>query len=130
MSENETIQLCIQILNGTVGCNMSLTLDVQSDIAKGKINAFYYDNYHACILPTEGTDFIGPTPSNLTFISGETVGATKCADFSIVDDSIPQAERNFNISITGTVGRLFVDPESTSVEFSVPAEPDDGKSLE
>ena len=47
----------------------------------------------------EGTDFIGPVPSVLTFTSGQSAGDIQCAEVTIVDDDLPEGERNFSISI-------------------------------
>ena len=51
------------------------------------------------MLFVAGVDLIGPTPSTLIFTAGQTMGDMQCADITIPDDSIPQPQRTFNISI-------------------------------
>ena len=66
----------------------------------------YINNYINFIF-AEGVDFVGPTPLVLVFTDGQTVGDTKCAELTILDDFVPQGERNFSISIgddAGTAG--------------------------
>ena len=53
-----------------------------------------------------GVDFIGPYPSVLIFTPGQTVGDIQCAEFSIPDDSYPQGERSFNVSIGDDAGTI------------------------
>ena len=47
----------------------------------------------------EGVDFIGPDPSVLTFTSGQSAGDVRCANLTIVDDSVLEGERNFKIRV-------------------------------
>lgn len=50
---------------------------------------------------------MGPTPSVLIFTDEQTVGDIQCAELTILDDFVPQGERNFSISIgddAGTAG--------------------------
>ena len=51
------------------------------------------------VLFVAGVDLIGPTPSTLIFTAGQTMGDMQCADITIPDDSIPQPQRTFNVSI-------------------------------
>ena len=51
------------------------------------------------MLFVAGVDLIGPTPSILIFNAGQTMGDMQCADITIPDDSIPQPQRTFNVSI-------------------------------
>ena len=51
------------------------------------------------MLFVAGVDLIGPTPSILIFTAGQTMGDMQCADITIPDDSIPQPQRTFNVSI-------------------------------
>ena len=51
------------------------------------------------MLFVAGVDLIGPTPSILIFVAGQTMGDMQCADITIPDDSIPQPQRTFNVSI-------------------------------
>ena len=53
-----------------------------------------------------GVDFIGPTPSTLIFMAGQSMGDIQCADVTIPDDSIPQPQRTFNVSIGDNVGTV------------------------
>ena len=51
------------------------------------------------MLFVAGVDLIGPMPSILIFTAGQTMGDMQCADITIPDDSIPQPQRTFNVSI-------------------------------
>ena len=51
------------------------------------------------MLFVAGVDLIGPIPSILIFTTGQTMGDMQCADITIPDDSIPQPQRTFNVSI-------------------------------
>ena len=51
-------------------------------------------------------DFDGPSPSALLFTEGQTVGDIQCAQITILDDFIPEGERNFSISIGPDAGTV------------------------
>ena len=55
------------------------------------------------------TDIVGPTPSFLTFASGQSSGDRLCADMMIVDDPLPQNERDFFISIVNDIDPVLVE---------------------
>ena len=89
------------------------------------------------MFPTlvEGVDFIGPEPPELTFTAGQSAGDIRCASVTILDDSIPQGERNFSISIGdgggdgggGGGGGVRVDPDLPSIEIDIAVDLDDGE---
>ena len=53
-----------------------------------------------------GVDFDGPSPSALLFTEGQTVGDIQCAQITILDDFIPEGERNFSISVGPDAGTV------------------------
>lgn len=92
------------------------------------------------ILHAEGVDFIGPEPNALNFTSG---GNIQCAHVTIVDDPLPQGQRNFTIFINGSeLGGGDIDgggmggdgvhvgsdeyPSSVTIDIAIDL--DDGKS--
>ena len=54
---------------------------------------------HFFYYAIEGIDFIGPDPSILTFTSGQSAGDIRCANLTIVDDSVLEGQRNFKIRV-------------------------------
>ena len=42
VSENETIEVCVEITNGTVGCNVSVVLEVEDGSAQCKKKVFFF----------------------------------------------------------------------------------------
>lgn len=54
------------------------------------------------LLPlTAGSDFMALSES-LTFLSGETIGALRCVNVSIVDDEAIEDDEMFSITISST----------------------------
>ena len=51
-------------------------------------------------LITERVNFVILHPSTLIFFSGQSIGDVQCTSVTILDDSIPQGERNVSISIS------------------------------
>ena len=51
---------------------------------------------------TVGLDYMSPTLSALTFISGQTVGAQRCTVISALDDSLIETEEVLNVSMTAS----------------------------
>ena len=45
-------------------------------------------------------DYLGPSPSTLTFISGQTVGAQRCTVISAVDDTLIEDDESLNITLS------------------------------
>ena len=81
---------------------------------------------------TEGIDFIGPNPSSLTFTVGQTVENTQRAEIKVLDNFIPQGERNFSLTTESTVGNdgsggVHVNPDATLVEINIELDTDDCK---
>ena len=98
-------------------------------------------------------DFDGPSPSALLFTEGQTVGDIQCAQITILDNFIPEGERNFSISIgpdSGTVsdggnggygsdgdgeggggggGGVRVNPNVPSISINIDLDIDDRKSI-
>ena len=78
-------------------------------------------------------DFIGPEPPALTFTTGQSVGDIRCANVAIPDDSIPQGERSFRISIgdggdsDGGGEGVRVNPNLPSIDIVISLDLDDGK---
>ena len=83
----------------------------------------------------EGVDFIGPEPPALTFTAGQSVGDIQCANVAIPDDSIPQGERSFRISIGDggdsdggdSDGGVRVNPNLPSIDIVISLDLDDGE---
>ena len=99
------------------------------------------DMHSSCPF-TEGVDFIGPEPSVVTFTPGQSAGDIQCANITIPDDSIPQGERKFIISVSsgdgsdgsgggdgGGGGGVHVNPDFQSIEIDIAIDIDDGKSI-
>ena len=74
-------------------------------------------------------------PYTLTFTSGQLVGDVQCTSVTILDDSIPQGERNVSISIgrsgisnndsiQGYSG-VHVHPNRSSISFTIELDFDD-----
>lgn len=88
-------------------------------------------------LTTESVDFIVLDPSVLTYISGQSVGDTQCVNITILDDSVPQGERNISIRVDssgngtggedGGYGNVHVNPSLSSIEFIIELDVDDCK---
>lgn len=76
-------------------------------------------------LLTEGVDYIGPSPSILIFAAGQTVGDIQCAEITILDDSTPQGERSFNITVGNGGGTISDVGDAGSIRHGgVRANPD------
>ena len=83
----------------------------------------------------DGADFIVLDPYMLTFTSGQSIGDLQCTSVTILDDSNPQGERNVSISIgrseisnndgTQAYSRVHVDPDRSSVSFTIELDLDD-----
>ena len=87
---------------------------------------------HTICSYTEGSDFIGPNPPALTLMAGQSASTIQCATVTILDDSIPQGERNFSISIgsmggNGGGGGVRVSPDLPSTEINIAVDPNDGE---
>ncbi len=54
VSENETFSICAELTNGTVGCNVTVTLDVRSGSAVGETVCRHdYSKFSGLLLQTE-----------------------------------------------------------------------------
>ena len=90
----------------TLLCFESTCLAVGLHPAKNSLLNLLNHCSHFSLCCPVGVDFIGPTPSTLIFTAGQTMGDMQCADVTIPDDSIPQPERTFNVSIGEDVGTV------------------------
>ena len=89
------------------------------------------------VFITEGVDFIVVDPYTLNFTSGQLVGDVQCTSVTVLDDTIPQGERNVSISIgrsgisnndsiQGYSGPgVHVHPNHSSVSFTIELDLDD-----
>ena len=50
----------------------------------------------------DGLDYVGPHPMMLTFTSGQTVGAQRCAVIFAIDDPLIEDVEAFNISLAAS----------------------------
>ena len=82
----------------------------------------------------DGADFIVLDPYTLTFTSGQSIGDLQCTSVTVLDDLNPQGERNVSISIgrseinndgTQAYSRVHVDPDHSSLSFTIELDLDD-----
>lgn len=80
---------------------------------------------------TEGVDFIGPEPSMLTFISGQSTGDIQCADVTILDNSILEGERSFSVQLAEVPSEMKVKVSDTmmSVDINIEDDPNDSELM-
>ena len=76
----------------------------------------------------EGVDFIGPDPSVLTFTSGQSTGDIRCANLTIVDDSVLEGERNFKIRVAeDPIAGVLLISTVPLISIDIDLDFDDGK---
>ena len=78
---------------------------------------------------TEGVDFIGPDPSVLTFTSGQSTGDVKCANMTILDNSILEGQRSFSVELRedNSETSVKINETMTSVDIDIEDDPNDSK---
>ena len=86
---------------------------------------------------SEGIDYTTPDPPALTFTPGQTSGDIQCVNITIIDDPLPQGERNLSISLgNGTVGDgggvgggggVRVHPDSPTINIDITLDLNDSK---
>ena len=144
VSENQTFPLCVELTDGILERNITIPLQVQAGLVAGESAPLLRVDHYGLLLPctflltTEGVDFIVLDPSTLTFVSGQSFGDVQCTSVTILDDSVPQGERNVSISIGRSeissnssdreeegYGRVRVHPNLSSVTFTIELDLDD-----
>jgi hypothetical protein len=80
----------------------------------------------------EGVDFIGPDPSVLTFMSGQSTGDVRCADVTILDNLILDGERSFSIELgeVRSETNVKINETMTSVDIDIDDDPNDRKFVQ
>jgi hypothetical protein len=80
-------------------------------------------------MHTDGVDFIGPDPSMLTFISGQSMGDIQCANMTILDNSILERERSFSVELREIrlETSVKINETMTSMDIDIENDPNDSK---
>lgn len=104
-------------------CCHEVNFDYRTFIVPQHLNEYY------TLVFTEGVDFIGPDPSILTFISGQSAGDIQCADVTILDNSILEGERSFSVELREVPSERSVKINETmmSVDVKIDIDPNDSK---
>lgn len=81
---------------------------------------------------TGGQDYTGPSQSTLTFIPGQTVGAQRCTDVSVLDDNLIEDDEIFTLSLVvspmDASAVMFVAGQNFTT-ITILQDPDDSKSF-
>ena len=92
------------------------------------------------MLHVEGADFVGPTPSVVTFTAGQSVRDVQCTNVTILDDSVVDGHKNFSIRLTSDIGgvngsrggggAVEIDTNIPAVVINIAIDTDDSKRNE
>ena len=84
------------------------------------------------LICSGGLDYTGPSPSMLTFISGQTVSAQRCTDVSVLDDNLIEDDEIFILSLVASPDDesavMFVAGENYTT-ITILQDPNDSKSF-
>ena len=73
---------------------------------------------------------MNPSPSTLTFISGQTVGAQRCIDVSILDDNLIEDDETFTLSLIASLtdeSAVMFTAGGNSTTITILQDPNDSK---
>ena len=75
---------------------------------------------------------MSPSPSTLTFISGQTVGAQRCTDVTVLDDNLIEDDEIFSLSLIASLtdenAVMFTAGENFTI-ITILQDPNDSKSI-
>ena len=77
----------------------------------------------------DGIDYIGPSPSVVTFRPGQTIGDQRCSVVSVLDDGFIEDEEMFNLSLSVSTADVdFVKFNGLDIStFTIIQDPNDSK---
>ena len=74
---------------------------------------------------------MGPVPSTLTFISGQSAGDIQCSNVTILDNSVVEDERSFRVILDNDTNdnRVLINASALSLDFVIAVDIRDSKML-
>lgn len=74
---------------------------------------------------------MGPVPSTLTFISGQSAGDIQCSNVTILDNSVVEDERSFRVILDNDTNdnRVLINASAVSLDFVIAVDISDSKML-